>query len=64
MGVAVPLALALARLVQSELYGIKPTDPVSITVAALLLSGIALLAGFVPAQRAASADPLRVLRYE
>ncbi len=64
IAVAVPLALGLARLVQSELYGIQPTDPPSIAIAALVLSAIAMLAGFVPARRAASADPLHVLRYE
>ena len=64
IAVAVPLALGLARFIQSQLYGIKPADPTSIAAAALLLSGIALLAGFVPARRAASADPLQVLRYE
>ena len=62
--VAVPLALALSRFIGGELYGIKATDPISIATAALLLAGIAMLAGFVPARRAASADPLRVLRYE
>jgi predicted permease len=60
----IPLALGLARLIQSELYGISSTDPVSILVAAGLLSCIAMLAGFVPARRAASTDPLTVLRYE
>jgi putative ABC transport system permease protein len=64
IAIAVPLALGLARLIRSELYGIEPTDPISIGVAALLLSAIALLAGFVPARRAAIADPLKVLRYE
>jgi predicted permease len=64
IAVAVPLALALARFIGSELYGIKPTDPISIAAAALLLAGIAMLAGFVPARRAASADPLDILRYE
>jgi predicted permease len=64
VAVAVPLAAALSRFIASELYGIKPTDPISIATAALLLSFIAMLAGYVPAHRAASADPLRVLRYE
>jgi putative ABC transport system permease protein len=64
IAVALPLAFGLARLNRSELYGIQPTDPLSITTTALLLSAIALLAGFVPARRAASADPLHVLRYE
>jgi ABC-type antimicrobial peptide transport system permease subunit len=64
IAVALPLAFSLARLIRSELYGIGPTDPISIAGATLLLSGIAMLAGFVPARRAASADPLSVLRYE
>lgn len=64
IAVAMPIVLALARLVKSELYGIEPTDPISIAGSVLLLSGIAILAGFVPARRAASADPLQILRYE
>ena len=64
VAVAVPLALGLARLIRSELYGIQPADPLSIGAAVSLLSAIALLAAFVPARRAASADPLSVLRYE
>jgi ABC-type antimicrobial peptide transport system permease subunit len=64
IAVAVPLALALSRLIGSQLYGINPTDPLSIAIAALLLAVIAAVAGFVPARRAASADPLEALRYE
>jgi putative ABC transport system permease protein len=64
IAVAIPLALALSRFIGSALYGIAPTDPISIAMAALLLAGVAMLAGFVPARRAASADPLDVLRYE
>jgi predicted permease len=64
IAVAVPLSLTLSRFIGSALYGIAPTDPISIATAALLLAGIAMLAGFVPARRAATADPLDVLRYE
>lgn len=64
IAVAVPLALGLARSIQSELYGISSSDPKSIGAATILLAGIAMLAGFLPARRAASADPLKVLRYE
>lgn len=64
IAVAVPLALELARFVQSELYGINSTDPLTIAAAAILLSGISIVAGFVPACRAASADPVKVLRYD
>jgi len=62
--VAIPVALALAHFVQAELYGIQPTDPLSIVFATLLLAAVALLAGYIPARRAASYDPIRVLRYE
>jgi predicted permease len=60
----VPAALALSRLVQAQLYGVQSSDPAAIALATLLLAGVALLAGYVPARRAAGYDPVRVLRYE
>lgn len=62
--VSIPLALMLGRFIQSQLYGVRTTDPISIGAAAVLLSGIAIVAGLVPARRAASSDPVQVLRYE
>lgn len=64
IGVAVPVALGLARFIHSQLYGVSPADLTSIAAAAGLLSGVAILAAFVPARRAALAAPLQVLRYE
>ena len=66
IGVAagLPAALALSRLVRSQLYGVAPHDPAAIGAATLLLTAVALLAGFIPARRAAGFDPVRVLRYE
>jgi predicted permease len=66
IGVAIglPAALALSKVVQAQLYGVEPHDPGSIAAATLLLTGVALLAGYIPARRAAGYDPVRVLRYE
>jgi putative ABC transport system permease protein len=55
-------ALWLTRQVQAQLFGLAPTDPATLTVAALLLGLIALAAGYFPARRATTIDPLVSLR--
>ncbi len=57
-------AFALARLMSSMLFGVKPTDPLTFGGVALLLCVIALLACYIPARRAASVDPMQALRSE
>jgi ABC-type antimicrobial peptide transport system permease subunit len=64
VGIGLPAALALSKLVRAQLYGVEPDDPLSIAAATLLLAAVAVLAGYVPARRASGYDPVRVLRYE
>lgn len=62
--VGIPLALASTRLLQSFLFGLKSTDPVSLIAVVLLLGMVAAVAGFIPARRASKIDPMVALRYE
>jgi predicted permease len=57
-------ALAMGHVLSSLIYGVKPTDPVTFLVVAVLLGAIALTASIIPAYRAAKVDPMVALRYE
>jgi putative ABC transport system permease protein len=64
LALGIAAALALVRLLQSSLFGISPTDPVSFGVAALTLLAVAALASYLPARRATAVNPLVALRYD
>jgi putative ABC transport system permease protein len=57
-------ALALTRLLRSQLFGLEPTDPATFLAVSLLLVGVALLASWIPARRAAGVEPTVALREE
>jgi predicted permease len=62
--VGVPAAYLLSRYVSSQLFGVQPADPSIGAIALLVLAGVALAAGFLPARRASTLDPVSALRYE
>jgi putative ABC transport system permease protein len=66
MGVVIGLvgAVLLTRVMESLLFGVAPTDPLTFLATALLLTGVALLACYIPARRAARVDPIEALRHE
>jgi predicted permease len=64
LGVGVPLALVLADLIRSQLFGLDPQDPLTLLGAALVLTMAGGLAGFVPAFRSSSVNPTTALRQE
>lgn len=64
IAIGLPAALAVARLLRAQLYGLSPSDPTTIIVATLGIVAIAAVSAYMPALRAMRVDPVRALRYE
>jgi predicted permease len=64
LGIGLVAAFGLGKLIESQLFGVKASNPLVFLTSALLLSAVALLAGWLPARKAASVDPMVALRYE
>jgi predicted permease len=64
LSIGVPVAVALGRYVAAQLYGVQPGDPSVGGLAVIVLAGVAVVAGMIPARHASRIDPLLALRYE
>jgi predicted permease len=64
IGTGIGAALMLTQFLRTMLFGLKPTDPFTLTGAALLLFAIAMVAGWIPARRASLIQPMQALRHE
>jgi len=64
VAIGLPVAWAASRWIESMLFGVKPTDPLAIAAATIVLLAVAHAAAWIPARRAARIDPLVSLRSE
>ena len=64
LAIGMPISIGCSRVIANQLYQVKGWDPLVLSVSVLALGICALLASIIPAQWAASIDPVRALRVE
>jgi ABC-type antimicrobial peptide transport system permease subunit len=64
IGIGVPASIALAKILQTPIWGIKSTDPLTLAAVLLVLTFLGFAACYFPARRATRVDPMVALRYE
>jgi predicted permease len=64
VAIGVPVTLASTNLVRSQLFGLSPCDPFTLTAAIVCVTMVTVLAGYIPARRATRVDPMVALRWE
>jgi putative ABC transport system permease protein len=64
LAIGIPAAIGAGKLMSDQLFGVKPWDPIMLTLSTLLLGLAALLASVIPAQRAADVELIVALRNE
>jgi ABC-type antimicrobial peptide transport system permease subunit len=64
LAAGIVLALVVARVISSMIFGVSPADPVALGTSVIVMAAIALAASAVPAVRATRTDPATVLRAE
>jgi predicted permease len=64
VGIGLPAVIGAGKLISSLLYGLTPADPLTLAIATVLMIGVASVASYIPARRAARTNPIVALRYE
>ena len=64
LAIGLPASWGAAQLISNQLFGLRPSDPLTLLTAVVLLTLVAALAGYLPARKASRVDPLTALRYE
>lgn len=64
IAIGVPASIALAKILQNRIWGIKSADPLTLLAVSLILTAVGLAACYIPARRATKVDPMVALRYE